>query len=71
MNKYIEPHSVTTWTYRSLCASFTLSQRSSLPQVLVPGIYVVKYDDRLLDCNLKEEKTYKPECMHIWSILKL
>ena len=23
--------------------------------------FIVKYDERLLDCNLKGEKTYKPE----------
>jgi len=30
----------------------------------VPGRYIVKYDDRLLDCNLKRVKTYKPGHTH-------
>jgi len=35
----------------------------------VPGDYIVKYDDRLLDCNVKGEKTYKPERTHISRML--
>jgi len=37
----------------------------------VPGHYIVKHHDGLLDCNLKGEKTYKPECSDICSMLEM
>lgn len=44
----------------------TRSEKASAaaPQVLVPGRYMV-YDDGLLDCNSKRQKTNTPERTHV------